>query len=113
MRSGGQSASASCISSWYQWSRPSVNGTSSSVRRTTTTSVIVGVSAMASSELSFSGTALPRRQPPSAVISTLASASMMRPRSASAEKPPKTTEWGAPMRAQASMATGSSGIIGR
>ena len=30
----------------------------------------------------------------------------------SAEKPPKTTEWGAPIRAQASMATTASGIIG-
>ena len=32
--------------------------------------------------------------------------------SASAEKPPKTTVCGAPMRAQASMAIGSSGIMG-
>ena len=31
---------------------------------------------------------------------------------ASAEKPPKTTQWTAPMRAQASIAIGSSGIIG-
>ncbi len=37
----------------------------------------------------------------------------MRSRSDSAEKPPKTTEWIAPIRAQASIATGSSGIIGR
>ncbi|MFD8818717.1 hypothetical protein ACFV23_46355 [Streptomyces sp. NPDC059627] len=32
---------------------------------------------------------------------------------ASAEKPPKTTEWAAPMRAQASMVIAASGIIGR
>ena len=32
---------------------------------------------------------------------------------ASAEKPPKTIMWMAPMRAQASMTTASSGIIGR
>ena len=31
----------------------------------------------------------------------------------SGEKPPNTTEWIAPMRAQASMATATSGIIGR
>ena len=31
----------------------------------------------------------------------------------SAEKPPKMIEWMAPMRAQASMATASSGIIDR
>ena len=32
---------------------------------------------------------------------------------ASAENPPKTTVWVAPMRAQASIATMASGIIGR
>jgi hypothetical protein len=37
----------------------------------------------------------------------------MRSRSDSAEKPPNTTEWTAPMRAQASIATAASGIIGR
>jgi hypothetical protein len=41
-----------------------------------------------------------------------ASQSRIRPRSASGEKPPKTTVWGAPSRAQASMATTVSGIIG-
>jgi hypothetical protein len=45
-------------------------------------------------------------------MSTLASASLMRSASASALKPPKTTVCGAPMRAQASIAMGSSGIIG-
>ncbi len=72
----------------------------------------MGVSASATSALALSGTAAPRRQPPSAVISTLASASLMRSARESEEKPPNTTEWAAPMRAQASMATGSSGIIG-
>ncbi len=43
---------------------------------------------------------------------TLASASFMRSRTASELKPPKTTVWVAPMRAQASMATAASGIIG-
>ena len=57
-------------------------------------------------------TTLPRRQPPSAVMTSFASASLMRPASASAENPPKTTVCGAPMRAQASIAIGSSGIIG-
>ncbi len=37
---------------------------------------------------------------------------MMRPANASGEKPPNTTEWIAPMRAQASIATAASGIIG-
>ena len=37
----------------------------------------------------------------------------MRSLTASGEKPPKTTLCGAPMRAQASIATASSGIIGR
>ena len=37
----------------------------------------------------------------------------MRVRSASLEKPAKTTEWMIPRRAQASIATAASGIIGR
>ncbi len=36
----------------------------------------------------------------------------MRPARLSGEKPPNTTEWMAPMRAQASIATAASGIIG-
>ena len=43
---------------------------------------------------------------------TLASASLTRSVIESGEKPPKMHEWAAPMRVQASMATGSSGIIG-
>ncbi|CAM5488821.1 hypothetical protein SBADM41S_08527 [Streptomyces badius] len=38
---------------------------------------------------------------------------LIRAAMASAEKPPKTTECAAPMRAQASIATAASGIIGR
>ena len=38
---------------------------------------------------------------------------MIRPASASGEKPPNTTEWIAPMRAQASIATAASGTIGK
>ena len=36
----------------------------------------------------------------------------MRDKSASAEKPPKTTECGAPIRAHANIAIAASGIIG-
>ena len=43
---------------------------------------------------------------------SLAVASLLRSAMASAENPPKTTEWTAPIRAQASMAMASSGIIG-
>ena len=73
---------------------------------------MVGRVATASSAAGLRPTALPRRQPPSAVMTTLACASLMRPASASAEKPPNTTVCGAPIRAQASIAIGSSGIIG-
>ena len=38
---------------------------------------------------------------------------MIRPPNDSEENPANTTEWMAPMRAQASMATAISGIIGR
>jgi len=74
---------------------------------------IEGVSARASSALAFRGVTLPPRGPPSAVTSTFASQSLMRSRNESAEKAPNTTEWGAPMRAQASIEIGSSGIMGR
>ena len=55
----------------------------------------------------------PPRMPPSEVISMEAPQSRMRSASEPALKPPKTTLWMAPMRAQASMAMASSGIIGR
>ena len=74
---------------------------------------MVGHSASASSTVSFSGTTVPRRHAPSPVTSTLASASLMRSRSESAEKPPNTTECTAPIRAQASNAIGSSGTMPR
>ena len=68
--------------------------------------------ARAASTLGLSSDGAPRRKPPSAVITTLHSASLMRSMSESGLNPPNTTECGAPMRAQASIATGSSGIIG-
>ena len=45
-------------------------------------------------------------------MTSLAWESSIRPDSASAEKPANTTVCGAPIRAQASIAIGSSGIIG-
>jgi hypothetical protein len=74
---------------------------------------MVGHSSRASSAFCLSGTSWPRRHAPSPVIRTLASASLIRSRRASAENPPNTTEWGAPILAQASMAAGSSGTIPR
>ncbi|CAN5297645.1 hypothetical protein BH23ACT9_BH23ACT9_03960 [soil metagenome] len=47
------------------------------------------------------------------MITIFASASSMRSASDWELNPANTTEWIAPMRAQASIATGSSGIIGR
>ena len=73
---------------------------------------MVGVVSRASSTAGLRAAALPRRQPPSAVMTSFASASLIRSLSASALNPPKTTVCGAPSRAQASIAIGSSGIIG-
>ena len=72
-----------------------------------------GQEASAASVLAFSGTVRPPRRPSSAVMTSVEAQSMMRPARASGEKPPKTTEWIAPMRAQARTATAISGIIGR
>jgi hypothetical protein len=74
---------------------------------------MLGHCATASSTVGLSADGLPRRYPPSEVITSLASASWMRVDSASTEKPPKTTLCVAPTRAQASIATAASGIIGR
>ncbi len=54
---------------------------------------------------------MPARRRILAVMIILQSESLTRPRIASALKPPKITEWMAPIRAQASMATASSGTM--
>jgi hypothetical protein len=56
---------------------------------------------------------LPLRRAPSAQIRALAFETSMRSRTELGENPPKTTLWTAPMRAQASIDTTTSGIIGR
>ncbi len=70
-----------------------------------------GQSATAASAYSFSGKAAPLRHDPSQVISALHSASWIRSLSASELNPPNTTECGAPIRAHARRAVGSSGTI--
>ncbi len=80
-------------------------------RRSTTTLSTEGVCSTAPSAIFLSGTTLPRRHAPSCVSTTLAPQSLMRSRSASELKPPKTTECGAPRRAHASMATTASGTM--
>ena len=110
--SGLQKAGASSTKSSHQMSRSACQGTSWPVRLATITVVTVGHSLSASSALPLRGTVVPRRYPPSEVMSTRDFASLMRSRRESGEKPPNTTLCGAPMRAQASMATTTSGIIG-
>ena len=110
--SGGQSAGSSATMSWYQRSRPSAQPTSAPVRFTTTTFFTPGHDFSALSVFAFSGTLRPPRTPSSAVMTNSDSQSWMRLARLSGEKPPNTTEWTAPMRAQASIATGASRIIG-
>ena len=54
----------------------------------------------------------PGSMPQEADTTTLGRASSIRSASSLAAKPPKTTEWTAPRRAQASIATTASGTIG-
>ena len=68
---------------------------------------------MASSTSCLIAAVFPLRRAPSTVISTFASETSMRSLTDSTEKPPNTTLCGAPMRAHASIATTTSGIIGR
>ncbi len=81
--------------------------------RTTTTVSIDGTSSRKPSTAGLTGAVLPLRRAPSAVISAFASENSIRSRTDSGAKPPKTTLCGAPIRAQASIATTTSGIIGR
>ena len=74
------------------------------VRLTTTTQSTPSVLAIAASTLAFSGTLLPPRKPSSAVMMNLDLQSLMRCARQSGEKPANTTEWIAPIRAQASIA---------
>jgi hypothetical protein len=83
------------------------------VWRTTITVLTWPTLSQAASALALSAILRPPRMPSSAVMTTSDLQSSMRPASESGEKPPNTTEWMAPMRAQASMATGASRIIGR
>src|SRR5258708_12220192 len=72
---------------------------------------LAGLSASSTSDLY--STVLPMRLPPAAVIISAGFASSMRAARLAAAKPPNTTEWTAPRRAQATIAKQASGIIGR
>ena len=106
-------ASASSIRGCIHSSRPSFIEISCPVRFTTSTFSIDGVFTNASSAIRFRSMTFVPRNPPSAVISSLHEESLMRLDSAWDEKPPNTTEWIAPMRAQAKTAKANSGIMGK
>jgi len=117
--SAGCRASASC----HHSSLPASKGTSalaaaSGLSSTRTRSTLCGSDALfahlatAASTTVLSGIGFAPRRTADAVSTILDFESPIRAASASAEKPPKTTEWTAPRRAQASIAAGSSGTIG-
>ena len=115
MRSAGASSGWPSTTASIQRSRGICIGTAAPTWRTTSTvstQVVPGLR-KASSTFAFKGTGLPPRRPSSAVMTSLLPQSAIRPASDSGEKPPNTTECTAPMRAQASIATAASGIIGR
>ena len=111
--SASHSSSAASSASWYQTSRPSFISQSAFVRCTTKIRSSDSRSPSVSSTCCLTGAVLPLRRAPSTVTSALASETSMRSLTDSTLKPPKTTLCGAPMRAQASIATTTSGIIGR
>ncbi|KAG1355999.1 hypothetical protein G6F61_014621 [Rhizopus arrhizus] len=115
MRSGSQVAGWLSTTSWNQRSRGACMSTAPPVWRTTSTvsTVLVPGSFSAASTLAFSGIFRPPRRPSSAVMISLLWQSLTRSAIEFGAKPPNTTEWIAPMRAQASMATAASTIIGR
>ena len=92
--SAGQSAFWWSIMRWYQRSLPSMMCSrwgSPGRFLTMMTCSTLGQLSSALSALCLSGTTVPRRQPPSAVTSTLHPESLIRSASASEEKPPKMT----------------------
>ncbi len=114
MGSQGQSSLARSTQWCQSRSRPSVMGTLVLVRlstRTFSTGDRSPMESIAASTFALRSTTLPRRHAPSQVRITLELASWTRSAIAWALNPPKMTECGAPMRAQASMATASSGTM--
>src|SRR5215211_6014100 len=111
--SGSHSSSAASSASWYQMSRPSFISQSAFVFCTTNIRSSESRSPSVSSTCCLTGAVLPLRRAPSTVTSALAFETSMRSLTDSTLKPPNTTLCGAPMRAQASIATTTSGIIGR
>ena len=73
---------------------------------------LAAASSMARSSSGLYGTTRPGSMPQEAVRITLGRASVMRLASSGDAKPPNTTEWIAPIRAQASMPITASGTIG-
>ena len=67
---------------------------------------------MALSSRGLYGTTRSTSMPQEAEMISFGLASLIRVASSWAAKPPKTTEWTAPIRAQASMAIAASGTIG-
>jgi hypothetical protein len=78
--------------------------TAEPVRRTTSTWSTPPTRSIAASTFALRGTLRPPRRPSSAVTTKADLASWMRLARESGEKPPNTTEWTAPSRAQASIA---------
>ena len=115
MRSGSQVPAGLSTTASYQRSRGICMSTAAPVWRTTSTVSTESVpgSFSAASTFAFSGTFLPPRRPSSAVMTSLLRSRATRSAIDCGEKPPNTTECIAPMRAQASIATTASGIIGR
>ena len=106
---GSAAAMASCQST----SRPASMGASASGRWSTTHAA--GVCSAWCRAPSSSGPYSMTRwtsMPQEAVTTTVGRASSMRMASSREAKPPKTTEWTAPRRAHASIATTASGTIG-
>ena len=113
MTSGGQKRGTFAISSCHHLSRPAVQGTWLPVRRRTRTCSTSGHSLIAASAITFVAIVFPPRRPSSDVMRMRDLQSWMRSRSDSAEKPAKTTEWTAPMRAHARKAATACHVIGR
>lgn len=109
--SAGQMAVWLSTTSCHHRSRPVCIAVSAFVVSCTSTCLTCNPS-IAASTVALRGMILPPRRLTLAVMMKSLSQSSTRARMESAEKPPNTTEWIAPIRAQASMAKAASGTMG-
>lgn len=109
----GAAGRAAASAAAQSWSRGPSSAVSCGRCHTTTASGFAVAASIAACTIGRYGSTLLPSSPHDAVTMAFGCASSSRAASSGAAKPPNTTEWTAPIRAHASIATTASVIIGR